>query len=104
MKIIMELVEMIDDELSGAKEYIKHAMQRREEHPHLADTFADLAEQEMGHVSKLHDEVTQLIKEVRQRDGEPPAGMMAVYEYEHGKQIKKAAKVKQMIADYHNEQ
>lgn len=104
MKIIMKLVSLIDDELSGAKEYIKLAHHNREAHPHLADTFADLAEQEMTHVSRLHDEVTQLIEEIRERDGEPPAGMMAVYEYEHKKQISKAAKVKQMIADYHNEQ
>ena len=100
MKIIMKLVSLIDDELCGAKEYIKLAQHRKEEHPRLADTFADLAEQEMGHVSRLHDEVTKLIEEVRRRDGEPPAGMMAVYEYEHDKQIKKAAKIKQMIADY----
>ena len=51
-------------------------------------------------VTKLHDEVTRLISDVRQRDGEPPAAMMAIYDYEHQKQIKKAAKIKQMIADY----
>lgn len=100
MKIIMKLVSLIDDELCGAKEYIKLAMHNREDHSHLADTFADLAEEEMGHVSKLHDEVTRLIEEVRQRDGEPPAGMLAVYDYEHKKQISKASKIKQMISEY----
>ena len=100
MKIIMKLVELIDDELCGAKEYIKLAMHNREEHPGLADTFADLADAEMGHVSKLHDEVVKLIEEVRERDGEPPAGMLAVYDYEHKKQINKASKIKQMIAEY----
>ena len=100
MKIVMKLVSLIDDELSGAKEYIKLAMHNREEHPGLADTFADLAEAEMEHVSKLHDEVTKLIDEVRQRDGEPPAGMLAVYDYEHDKQISKASKIKQMISEY----
>ena len=100
MKIIMKLVELIDDELCGAKEYIKLAMHNREEHPGLADTFADLADAEMGHVSKLHEEVTKLIEEVRERDGEPPAGMLAVYDYEHKKQINKASKIKQMISEY----
>lgn len=100
MKIVMKLVSLIDDELSGAKEYIKLALHNREEHPGLADTFADLADAEMGHVTKLHDEVARLIDEVRQRDGEPPAGMLAVYEYEHDKQIGKASKIKQMIAEY----
>lgn len=100
MKIIMKLVSLIDDELCGAKDYIKMAMRNRAEYPDLADTFADLAEAEMGHVTKLHDEVVKLIEMVRERDGEPPAGMMAVYEYEHGKQINKASKIKQMIAEY----
>ena len=100
MKIIMKLVALIDDELCGAKEYIKLAMHNSEEHPALADAFADLAEAEMGHVSRLHDQVAKLIEEVRQRDGEPPAGMLAVYEYEHKKQINKASKIKQMIAEY----
>ena len=100
MKIVMKLVSLIDDELCGAKEYIKLAMRNREEHPGLADTFADLADAEMGHVSKLHEEVTKLIEEVRQRDGEPPAGMLAVYDYEHKKQINKAFKIKQMISEY----
>ena len=100
MKIVMKLVSLIDDELSGAKEYIKLALHNREEHPGLADTFADLADAEMGHVSKLHEEVTKLIEEVQQRDGEPPAGMLAVYDYEHKKQIDKAAKIKQMISEY----
>lgn len=103
MKIVMKLVSLIDDELSGAKEYIKLALHNREEHPGLADTFADLADAEMGHVTKLHDEVARLIDEVRQRDGEPPAGMLAVYEYEHDKQIGKASKIKQMIAEYRSE-
>ena len=100
MKIVMKLVSLIDDELCGAKEYIKLAMHNREEHPGLADTFADLADAEMGHVSKLHDEVVKLIEEVRERDGEPPAGMLAVYDYEHDKQISKASKIKQMISEY----
>lgn len=100
MKIVMKLVSLIDDELCGAKEYIKLAMRNHAEHPGLADTFADLAEAEMGHVAKLHDEVTKLIEMVRERDGEPPEGMMAVYEYEHKKQVDKASKIKQMIAEY----
>jgi len=28
--------------------------------------------------------------------------MLAVYEYEHGKQIKRAATIRQMVAEYRN--
>lgn len=103
MKIIIKLVDLIDEELCGAKEYIKLARREKTEHSSLADTFAALAEAEMGHVRTLHDEVAKLIEEIRLRDGEPPAEMLAVYNYEHDKQIDKAAKIKQMITEYRNE-
>ncbi len=99
----MKLVDLIDDELCGAKDYIKMARRERTEHPSLADTFASLAEAEMGHVRTLHEEVAKLIDQVRERDGEPPAEMLAVYNYEHKKQIDKAAKIKNMITQYKNE-
>ena len=100
MKIIMKLVSLIDEEISGAKEYIKLARREKEERPDLADAFADLAEAEMGHVKTLHAEAAKIIEEVRQRDGEPPAGMLAVYDYEHEQQIDRAEKVKRMISEY----
>lgn len=103
MKIIIKLVDLIDDELSGAKDYIKMARREKSEHPSLANTFATLAEAEMGHVKALHEEVAKIIDDIRDREGEPPAAMMAVYNYEHEKQINKAMKIKQMISEYRNE-
>ena len=96
----MKLVSLIDEEISGAKEYIKLARREKGERPDLADAFADLAEAEMGHVKTLHAEAAKIIEEVRQRDGEPPSGMLAVYDYEHEKQIDRAEKVKRMISEY----
>ena len=55
--------------------------------PRLAETFIGLAETEMTHVKTLHAEAARLIEESLKRDGEPPADMMAVYEYEHGKEF-----------------
>ena len=102
MKIIAKMVDLIDDELDGAREYAELAHKEKAEHPRLADKFIELADAEMGHVRVLHTEITKLIEDVRQRDGEPPADMMAIYNYEHGKQIKHAATIRQMIADYKN--
>ena len=103
MKIIVKLVDLIGEELCDAKRYIKLAEQERSQHTSLSECFATLAEAEMGHVRKLHDEVEKLIEEVRMRDGEPPAEMLAVYDYEHKKQIEKANKIKRMIDAYRNE-
>lgn len=102
MKIIEKIVDMIDDELSGAEEYAETAHAEKIAHPKLADRLIELAEVEMGHAKILHTEIVRLIEEVRQRDGAPPPEMMAIYEYEHSKQIKKAATVRQMIAEYKN--
>ena len=102
MKLIAKMCDFIEDEIEGAEEYAEMAHRLHAENPRLADKFADLAEAEMNHCKILHTEVEKLIEEARQKDGEPPAGMMAVYEYEHKKQIKRAAQARQLIADYRN--
>ena len=103
MKIVAKLVEMIDDEIDGAREYAALAHEERAEHPRLADKLIDLATAEIGHMKTLHAEVTKLIEEIKERDGEPPADMMAIYRYEHDKQVKRAAIVRQMINEYQND-
>ena len=45
-------------------------------------------------MNKLHAEVTEIIRKYREQNGEPPADMMAVYEYLHNEQIEKALEVK----------
>lgn len=102
MEIIVKLVSLIDDELCGAKNYIKMARRNKTVYPQLSNTFADLAEAEMGHVKSLHAEAARIIENYRETNGEPPAEMLAVYNYEHDKQIDKATKVKQMITEYRN--
>lgn len=103
MKIIIKVVDKIGEELCDAKNYIKLAEREKTEHPSLSETFAALAKEEMGHVKMLHEEVENLISQVKERDGELPAEMMAVYDYEHKKQIDKANKIKRMIDDYREE-
>jgi hypothetical protein len=91
---------MIDDELEGAQNYVDAANHYRLEHPKTADEFVKLAEVEMGHAMTLHKEVVKLIEEVRTQRGEPPKEMMAIYEFEHGKYMKRAALIRTMIEGY----
>lgn len=100
MRIIVKVVDLIGEELCDAKRYIKLAERERSQHKSLSECFASLAEAEMGHVRRLHDEVAKLIEDIRDTEGEPPAEMLAVYEYEHKKQLEKAAKIRRMIDDY----
>ena len=48
----------------------------------------------------LHDAVTKVIKDYRSEKGEPPAPMMAIYNYEHGKHINKVNAIKMMQTGY----
>ena len=100
MKIIKCLSEKIKEELHDAEAYIDLAMEWKKTEPEAADVFAELSSEEMGHVDKLHTEVTQLISRYRQTQGEPPAGMLAVYDYLHEQQIQHAMQVKVKQAMY----
>ena len=94
MKIIKCLSEKIKEELKDAEAYIDLAMEWKKDEPEAADVFAELSAEEMGHVDKLHTEVTQLISRYRQTQGEPHAGMLAIYDYLHEQQIENAMRVK----------
>lgn len=100
MKIIKDLVEMIEDELEGAEHYAKCAIKHKEDHPGLADTLYEISTQEMRHVNMLHEEVAKLIKAHREKHGEPPAAMLAVYNWQHEREIEKAKEVKILQAQY----
>lgn len=94
MKIISELSEMITDELDGAKEYIETALHYKEEYPALAKVLYEISTEEMRHMEMLHAEVVNLIEKYRKERGEPPAAMLAVYEYLHKKNIEQATKIR----------
>ena len=62
--------------------------------------------EESRHKQMLHDAVVRLIKEYRERTGEPPVDMMARYEYLHKKHIEAAKDAKlyqEMYKDMHKE-
>lgn len=94
MKIIKCLSELIDEELSDSQKYIDLAMKWKQDEPDTADLFYELSIEEMGHMEKLHQEVTELIEEYRKEHGEPPRDMMVLYEYLHEKHIGHATEIK----------
>ena len=103
MKIIKELSEMIEDELEGAEEYAKKALYLKVKDPTLARVLYEISVQEMNHVAMLHGEVEKLITQHRREHGEPPAAMLAVYEYMHERHISEANEVKMYQAQYRGE-
>ena len=101
MKIIKHLVEENEEELDGAEHYAEKATKYKDEDRELADVYAKLANVELDHVNTLHSQVVRIIKEWKAKSGEePPAAMMAVWDYEHGRATDKAAKVKTLLDMY----
>lgn len=94
MKIIKCIIEYLNDEIDGADEYIKKAVEVKEDYPSLAKTLFEMSNEELRHVDLLHNEVAKLISEYRRENGEPPEAMLAVYNYEHEKEIDHVAKIK----------
>lgn len=100
MRLIKELTEMIEEEIEGAEDYVREAIKLKHEHPSLAKTLYDISNQEMTHIDMLHAEVVKLIEEHRRTKGEPPASMMAIYEYLHEKHIDKVNKIRLLQTEY----
>jgi hypothetical protein len=94
MKIIKLLEELIEEEIHDVKKYAKLAVEYKDEHPALAQVFYNLSTQEDTHQANLHTEVVKIIEEHRRTHGDPPAAMMAVYEYVHNKHIDKLAEAR----------
>lgn len=101
MKVIKEIVEMIEEEACGAEQYAKKAMQYKDEDKALADTFAKLAETELQHVDLLHAQVVRIIKAWQAKGNEVPPAIEAVYDYAHQKSIDHVARVKILINMYY---
>ena len=103
MKIIEMLSEKIEESIDSAEDYAKEAFKYKEEFPEVSKMLITISESEMSIMSSLHAIVTKVINDYRKEKGEPPAPMMAVYEYLHKKHIDNAAKVKSMHQLYKEE-
>lgn len=100
MKLIEKLSDMIEEEIADAGKYAKCALMYKEDHPDVARAFNALSAQEMEHMQVLHNLVVNMIADYRKEHGDPPAEMMARYEWLHGRHIEDATEVKVMQSMY----
>lgn len=93
MKLIDELQKQIEEEIEDATKYAKKAVEYKSLYPETAELYFKLSGEEQGHFTALHKEVVRLIEKYRREKGEPPAEMMAIYNYLHQREIEKAERV-----------
>lgn len=94
MRLIKEICEYIHEEIHDAEKYVSAALEYKDEFPDTAETFYVLSMEELNHMQILHNAVTALIQKHRREKGEPPADMLAVYNYLHEKAIDDVKEVK----------
>lgn len=102
MKLIRELEELIEDEISDIEKYAKMAAELKAQHPGLAQALYTISTQEDTHQAALHSEVVKLIEEHKRTHGAPPAAMQAVYDYLHKRHIEKLAEARRYQEVYKN--
>ena len=100
MERIAKLAEMMRDEVSGARCYAMEALKAKDAgRASEARTFAEMANQELGHSDKLHAVAVNLINDTAQSK-DAPEGMRLVWEYEHGRLIDETASVRGLLQMY----
>ena len=96
MQVIKCLSENIEKTLDMAEENIKKAVTYKEEFPAAAKAFYNQSVLLMDSIKGQHEAVVALIDGYRKEKGEPPAPMMAIYNYMHERQMNQAAGIKAM--------
>ena len=94
MKVIKDLSEDIENALDCAEDCIKKAIMYKSEYPIAANAFYNKSIALMNTIKTSHDAVVALIEGYRKEKGEPPAPMMAIYNYMHERHINKSVAIK----------
>lgn len=96
MKEIELLSEHIEDELEDARTYIKLALEYKDTDPEMAQLFYKLSGEEMNHMDALHKSVVSHIETYKRANGDPPAGMRALYDFAHKREVAQAEKIAEL--------
>lgn len=68
----------------------------------MAKAFYNHSIEDLNRIKPMHEQIVAFIKAYRAEKGEPPAPMMAIYDYEHKKHINKITEIKRMQDLYYS--
>ena len=96
MKVIKCMSEDIEKTLEMAEQNVKKAIEYKEDYPIAAKAYYNKSVALMETIKGMHDGVAAIIKGYREEKGEPPAPMLAVYNYLHERSVNNAAMIKNL--------
>lgn len=95
MKDILKLIHFIDDEVDGACEYATKAIWYKDhDNSNFAQTFYEMAQQELKHADKLHDMLNVSISKLNDTN----ECMKDLWECKHAKLIDCIAHAREMVS------
>ena len=87
----------IREELDGAEHYAKKSTQYKGMDDRLSSMYATMSAQELSHVDTLHEQAVRLIQAQKADGHEVPAGMQAVWDWEHSHLMDRVARIKVLL-------
>ena len=97
MKKIKDYVDKIDDELSGAKEYIEKALWYKSKGDTNRYTkYKEMSIQELNHAFNIHQFAVEDIEALEKVYPDVPEAMMDKWNKSHNEYVEKTAWIKQM--------
>lgn len=97
MRAIKNLVEQLEEEIEGAKEYAeKYVEYKAKGNMARANKYKDMATDELKHCNYIHEMAVHEIEEI-QKVYTAPVDMQEKWEKEHKEYVEKVAWIKHML-------
>lgn len=98
MRVIKNLVEAMDEEISGAKEYAeKYVEYKAKDDIQAATRYKEMANDELKHATYEHEWAVKKIDELS-KIYTPPVGMQEEWDKSHKEYVEKVAWIRQMLS------
>ena len=97
MKFIAEYIDLMDEEIEGAKTYAeKYIKFKADNEMNWANKFKEMANAELQHGLIIHDYLIQEINKLK-TVYQAPVEMQEIWDKKHEKYIERVAWIKQML-------